>query len=325
MIGYYAHHVGQGHVHRAAAIAEHLPGPVTILSSLPPPTGWRQDWVQLARDDAAPDPEDPTANGTLHWAPLHDAGLRDRMAAIAAWIRHTEPIVLVSDVSVEVALLARLMGIPVVVIALPGTREDRAHQLGYDIADAILAPWPRLATDICRGLEAHARKVHHVGGFSRFDGTKRPPRADRATGRTVLALRGAGGGDHTAMRPPAVPGWRWISCGPGRWVDDPWPALCAADVVYSSCGLGALSDVAAARRPAVLVPEPRPHDEQCSTAHALARAGLAIVLDHEPSPTEWPRVLDRAAQLDGNRWSIWSSGTAAADAAGVIMSAARAS
>jgi hypothetical protein len=214
------------------------------------------------------------------------------------------------------------MGVPVVVTALPGQRDDRAHQLGYDIADAILAPWPALDGGMCIGLERHAHKVHHVGGISRFDG--RAPVEGRHLGDqpTVLALSGTGGGADAVLNPSTIPGWRWTSAGPDNWLDDPWPALCTADVVITNCGLGALSDVAAARKPAVLLPQPRPHDEQAFTARALARAGLGIVLD-QPAGS-WPDILDRAVRSDSTQWPQWSPGHAAADAAAVIVEVARA-
>lgn len=46
---------------------------------------------------------------------------------------------MVVDVSVEVALLCRLAGVPVTVMAMPGERGDAVHGLGYDIADEIVA------------------------------------------------------------------------------------------------------------------------------------------------------------------------------------------
>jgi hypothetical protein len=274
--------------------------------------------MQLPRDDNAGIGGNPTAGGVLHWAPLREPGLRARMALIAAWMQANEPSVLISDVSVEVALLARLMGVPVVVIALPGHRNDPAHQLGYDIADAILAPWPALTDAMCLGLQRHAQKVHHVGGISRFDGRARLDEHRRGDWRTVLALSGAGSSTGMSAMPPTIPGWRLTTAGPENWLDDPWPALCAADVVVTHCGLGTLSDVAAAGKPAVLLPQQRPHEEQEFTARALAQAGTAVVLDREPAPAAWLGILDRAHHSDGSRWSHWSSGHGAAHAAAVI-------
>ena len=72
----------------------------------------------------------PAAHGVLHWAPHHDAGLRGRMALIAQWVADVHPSAAVIDVSVEVAALLRLLGVPVVVVAMPGERIDAPHDAG---------------------------------------------------------------------------------------------------------------------------------------------------------------------------------------------------
>ena len=53
---------------------------------------------------------------------------------------------MVVDVSVEVAILVRLLGVPVVVMAMPGDRIDAPHDLVYQAADHILAAWPESCT-----------------------------------------------------------------------------------------------------------------------------------------------------------------------------------
>ena len=99
----------------------------------------------------------------------------------------------------------------------------------------------------------------------------------------MLVLSGRGGTeltlDELAAAQAETPGWTWTVLGPPgrRWVADPWPLLCAADVVVTHAGQNAIADVAAARRPAVIVPQPRPFDEQATTARALDAAGLAVV------------------------------------------------
>ncbi|MEU1099104.1 hypothetical protein ABZ389_38630, partial [Streptomyces sp. NPDC005877] len=78
MIGYYVHHQGRGHLHRAQCVAAQVAEPVTLLSSLPRPAEWRGPWVPLP-PDTAEDPVDHTARGRLHWVPLHHRGHRERM------------------------------------------------------------------------------------------------------------------------------------------------------------------------------------------------------------------------------------------------------
>lgn len=323
MIGYYVHHVGRGHLRSATCIAAALDDELTGLSSLSRPSGWSGPWIELERDDTAP-ARNPSAHGALHWAPLHDPGLAARMARIAEWIAEVRPAALVVDVSVEVAAFARLMGVPVVVVALPGDRSDPAHRLGYALADAILAPWPAGVGHLDSGLRPWADRVHCVGGLSHFAGRRAavPARGPR---RRVLVLQGSGG---TSVRPAdvaaaaaATPDWDWRRLGPGAWREDPWPELCAADVVVTHAGLGALADVAAANRPAVVIPEDRPHDEQHATVRALADAGLAVTADGWPRDREWPDLLARALERRSD-WRRWGTAGAAERAAQVIAAVA---
>ena len=118
----------------------------------------------------------------------------------------------------------------------------------------------------------------------------------------------------------ATPAWDWTVLGPPghRWVADPWPLLCAADVVVTHAGQNAIADVAAARRPAVVVPQHRPHGEQAATAKALSRAGLASVCTRWPAPARWDGVLAAEADAGGASWGRWSSGTGARRAAAVL-------
>lgn len=315
MIGWYVHHVGAGHLTRARAIAAHLRTDVTGLSSLPRPEGWTGDWVRLARDDARPPTSvrDPTAGGTLHWVPEHDDGLRARTAAVVAWVAAARPELLVVDVSVEVALTARLCGVPVVVVAMPGDRRDRAHATAYDLADHLLAPWPDGAHD-GGWPQAWLDKTWHVGGLSRFDGRARTHRLRAAAPPSVLVLWGRGGRSVTAddvrAAAQASAGWTWRTVGPEATMDDVWEDLCAATVVVTHAGQNAVAEVAAAGRPAVVVAQPRPHEEQLATAAAVDRLGLAVGLSHWPDPGAWPALLAQAVRRGGD-WTGWHAGGAA--------------
>ncbi|MFF3487993.1 glycosyltransferase [Streptomyces sp. NPDC002701] len=335
MIGYYVHHQGSGHLNRARAVAAHCAVPVTGLSTLPAPDDWPWPgrWVRLPRDDDG-DPAafgDVTAGGRLHWAPVRHAGLRGRMARIAEWIGAAAPRLLVSDVSVEVALLARLLGTPVAVAAMRGERTDPAHRTAYDLAELLLAPWPAALPE--PGWPAHwLAKTVHTGAFSRFDGRPRPAagagRTHRSRPRRVLLLMGAGGtdvspGEVKAAR-AATPGWRWTTLGgpDGGWSADPWPALCAADVVVTHAGQNALAECAAARRPAVVVPQDRPFGEQAATGRALTRGRLAVVVPRWPAAEEWPALLERAHAHGGARWPLWAPGNGATHAATALTKTA---
>jgi hypothetical protein len=335
VIGYYAHHHGRGHIQRALCIADHVTGPMTILTSADVDAQDRSAgpacWVDLERDDRERPRGDPTAGGVLHWAPPDDPGLRRRMAGIATWIDQSAPAVMVVDVSVEVTALSRLMGVPVVVVAMPGDRTDRAHRLGYDLAEALLACWP--TTMSAPGWpRSWTDKTCFASAFSRYDTRiETGDVAPRAAGRRRVALLlGAGGtdigGPQVATAIAATPGWEWDVLGgpdPQQWRADPWPALRAADVVVTHAGQNALAEVAAARTPAVVIPQDRPHGEQHATAAALDHAGLAVVRHHWPPPSEWSALLNEAGTRDGRGWASWCPGDGAVRAARFIHAVAR--
>ncbi|MGO4598933.1 glycosyltransferase [Terrabacter sp. 2RAF25] len=328
MIGYYVHHHGLGHLMRFLSVARELRTPVTGLGSMPRPTGWTGPWVHLERDDGADPAEVPTldvtAHRTLHWVPLHDEGLAARTARFTSWLASNRPALVVVDVSVEISVLTRLAGVPVVVVAMPGARADRPHRLAYDLADALLAPWPTGA-HTSGWPEEWRRKLWAVGGISRFDERRRSDDrtqipSDLSAPRRVLLVWGAGGTDVTASdiagARAATPGWQWVERSPRSPSPDLWSDLRAADVVVTHAGQGAVADVAAARRPAVVVPQQRPFDEQGATAAAVARLGAGVGLQRWPrDPGEWPGLLDRAVATGGRGWARWSSGHGAAEAA----------
>ncbi|KUG58680.1 hypothetical protein [Nesterenkonia jeotgali] len=370
MIGWYIHHQGRGHLHRATAVAHAAAARgtrITGISSLAEPADWPSaaGWVQLARDDTPMDdspmpqstgqprggtgdggpdlagldldrPDDggpvqgefraPTAAGTLHWAPLHHPGLRRRSAQLSAWIDHAAPQLLVADVSVEIALLARLHGIPVVTVALPGDRSDPAHRLGYSVSTAVVGMWPAQATGILTGAPA----VQALGGLSRFTPAPRDARpASPSTGHPsaraaaedppleVLVLSGAGGG---AVPPAAVAQLRRalpkarlrVLGGESGWEDDPWKLLQRADLVLTAAGQNSIAEVAASRTPALVTALDRPHQEQQHMLAALECGPWPAVRAPEAGDSAgWDRAVAQVLQLPGADWESWCDGAAA--------------
>lgn len=335
-IAYYVHHQGEGHRRRATAVARELSVPVTGLGTGPAPQGWPGDWVELVPDDDPPVVDralaDVTAGGTLHWVPRHHPGLLRRSRQVVDLLAGERPVLLVVDVSVEVTLLARLCGIPVVVGAMPGDRTDGVHALAYDAAEALLAPWPSAAHPGSGWRADWWEKTWHVGGISVLpgrtghaaaparEGVGPPGAADGTAPRRVLVLWGQGGDplcpEDLAQARAATPGWTWTVRGGGfPPAEDLAADLTSADVVVTHGGQGSVADVAWARRPAVVLAQPRPYEEQDATARALERLGVAAAGYGWPPAHRWPGLLDRALQRGGERWSVWGADGAVAAAA----------
>ncbi|HKV19293.1 MAG TPA: glycosyltransferase [Mycobacterium sp.] len=327
MIAYYVHHHGRGHLNRALSICAQLDEPVVFLSSLPRPQEVRDRdmWVRLPMDipDANSETADVTARGRLHWAPLHVDGLARRSAKLLQTLVATRPRRVVVDVSVEVSLLARLAGVPVTVMAMPGDRTDAAHRLAYDLADSIIAPW---SVDVHRpdSLIDHSDRTHFVGAISRFDGAQEQRSSGAASSQPVaLLLAGAGGtevpADALDQLRSALPRYRWVAAGGvAAWIDDLWPTLVAADLVVSHAGQNAIADIALCGKAAIVIPQHRPFGEQHATARALAETGMAVVTEAWPALRDWPDLASKAASLDSRRWKAMNVHGAAARAAAVI-------
>ena len=308
MIGFYAHHHGSGHVHRCRAIMAALDRPAQLLSTDPSAD------VVLVDDAGASISGDRDAHGTLHHVPPGHAGLRGRMAQIAAWIDENRPAAFYVDVSVEVALLVRLMGVPVITLAMPGVRDDAAHQLGYRQAAAIIAAWPNWVP-LPEHLRAHGPRVHQVGGISRFRGVEDVIDGD------VVVLSGRGGSGWTRGQWDAVqeacPDRSFRFLGGDTAVADPLRYLAGARVVVTAGGQNSVADIAVADTPALVLPQERPFAEQHATAALLDAAGLAVVRSQFPAAADWPDLLDVTNSLD-SRWIRWQTSGAAQRAADVI-------
>lgn len=322
MIGYYVHHRGSGHRHRALAIARALGEPVTGLSSAAAPDGWTGEWIELPLDTDVAPPVDPRAGERLHWVPKGSRGLRERMGILSAWLVDAQPEAVVVDVSVEVAALVRLHGIPVITVAQPGDRRDPAHQLGYDLSEAIIAPWPRGFDPLITSPGA-AAKVRPVGTISRVD-ISPAPTTDR---NGVVVLRGYGGtGEGPLERAVSDLRARGVEVADATGSSEQIAqSLRAASVVLSHCGQNAVAEIAATRTPAVLVADDRPHEEQRTFALALQRFGAPAVVfaDAPSSDVDWSEAVRTSAALDGEGWSRFATGEGAETAAQVIREIAR--
>lgn len=316
-VGYYVHHHGHGHWRRAQAIAECLECPVTLIGSNLPPLPAPLQRLDLPADTAPGMQVERFA--TLHYAPLAVDGLRERMALLADWMNRHWPCLLVVDVSVEVALLARLLGIPTVYIRQHGQRDDPAHLQAYACASTLLAPWPALMESLDAERPDSAGIVRHTrysGWLSRCpQGRNAAPEPGR-----VLVIIGQGG---TAMGvrelqglARACPGYRFRVMGlaPDHGplsganlidlghVPDPFNELCHAEIVIGSAGDGVVSEVASLGCRYIAIAESRPFDEQLHQARRLQTLGLAIGLDAWPAAEYWPQLLERASALDPTQW-----------------------
>ncbi len=313
--GYFVHHQGRGHAERCAAIVRALPRsrPVTLFCARPDilpamgreveiiaipslfePTGAERsaDWV------ATPD--------TLHCAPLGWPGIRQAMAQMTAFFASADPVLMICDVSAEVAQLARICSVPHVKILQHGDRTDAGHRAAYDGAAGLIVPCDeRLAQP--DWTPAMRSKAVFAGGLG-IETTRLDRAAARrrlglpATGQIVVVLSGGGGSGFAAaplaLGARAMPDATWITLGqvardwhatePANlthkgWVDTVPDHLAAADLVVASTGNTTCQQILASGTPWIAIPEWRYFDEQVAKARALDTAGVAIHLPALPA------------------------------------------
>lgn len=313
-IGYYVHHHGDGHRQRAIAIAHALGGGVTLLG-----TGLAGRTDNLPQLDLA---DDRSANGafdgrdhgerpsSLHYAPIDHEGLRQRVAQVTDWIAKTRPSLFVVDVSVEIAMLARLASVPTVYVRLNGRRFDRAHLDAFRAAAGLLAPF-HADLDDDRTPQAIRRRTYYAPGIVE----KGLPATVEE--KVILVVIGRGGGPSDGARwadaALAVPDIHWRVIGPCTvppfvpsnlalrgWVDNVPQMISSAAIVVGGAGDGVVGSVIANRRPFICLPEQRPFGEQIGKGRRLAALGAAVVSETWPSPDRWPGLVRAALALQPN-------------------------
>ena len=89
--------------------------------------------------------------------------------------------------------------------------------------------------------------------------------------------------------------------------------------MIAHAGLGCVADIAAAQRPAIIIAQRRPFDEQVATAQALARARAGR--GHRragPICDAWPALITAARAIEPDRWTRWQTAGSAARAAQAV-------
>lgn len=348
-IGFYVHHHGRGHAYRTQEIIAHLRGSAFVFGS---DLSVFEDFdsQQLISELLPPD-TNQTASHTkdwpevLHYAPLGIPTIRNRVYKLVRSFEKYDLDLLVIDVSVEVALLARLCGLPTVYSRQHGYRQDAAHTTAFRSATSLLAPYPQdwEEPETPKWIQD---KTFYAGGFSRLaDQELSTNEAKKRVGfsshqKHVVVMTGFGGEEEpyqllneTARHNTQ---WQWWVLGPispsASFPDNlhylgvqsnPYPYLKGADVVIASAGNNTVMELAQIKAHYICIPEARPFDEQLSKARLLARKNAALVLPQWSNPEVWKSHLQQAQQTDTNALHSIIADRAAQQAAQHIKEIAR--
>jgi predicted glycosyltransferase len=317
-IAYYIHHHGSGHVMRAIAICQALHGcNITFLGSklhdyqeLIPA---HINCIHLPMDvPASTDAHYNQGNSVecFHYAPLNIKGQRDRNKLMTQFFSEVYPLLLVVDVSAEVALLARICSVPIIVVRQHGNRTDLPHLYAYQSASALLAPYPQwMHRDRNSSLTS---KTIFTGGFSRYEPFNFTVSSEEPF--FVVILTGTGGTsiNHEFVKHLAILCSLWTFAVIGisnsavladvpdnvkfyGHVSNPIELLKKAQIVIGNAGHNTVMEMASLNKRFIVIPEDRPFDEQREKACILEEERLAMVVHPDDLfVTKWEELLQRA-------------------------------
>ncbi|GHE35905.1 glycosyltransferase [Sphingobacterium griseoflavum] len=324
---YYVHHHGAGHITRAIAIAKELLAhddcTITFLGTgLSAYADEIPESVNLIELPADLPTESDRYQRTeslshLHYSPLNVAGLLNRNHMIVDHFQREPHTLCIVDVSCEVAQLARLCGIPTVVIRQHGQREDLPHQLTYESAACIIAPY---AKSMSAALEEgrYDEKTLYSGGFSRFCDVAAPTVENE---NQLALLIGKGGTSFDAkwvneLRRQLPDHFTLHILGNLDIADsydnlvvhghvaDPLAIIQQSAIIFCNAGHNTVMEMASLRKRMVCIPASRPFNEQNVKAEHLERLQLALVIREEQLfRTDWNDIIHQARGLDTGRWS----------------------
>ncbi len=303
MIGYYAHSHGSGHCNYAQMFSRVFGDTMTVFTDRKYSFEDNVHVVRLPNEDtdgtefdraAFPEPR------ALHYAPLNLRKITERNCSLLDEIIRKDIKLLIVDVSVEIAMLARTSSVPYAYVRLHGNRSDIPHLNAYEGASFLLAYFPEEMED--RDTPKWIRKkTVYLGFLSRYmfgsEISQRPIEFKRQGKPILLHISGFGGSlplDFSGLSSR----YDIYSVGPGRIrsqhsqivsigvVKSTKPFIEHADVILAACGSNTISEILSLGKTFVAVPENRPYEEHEVAAKNLNRLAWATKL------TDYPRIYE---------------------------------
>jgi len=229
-----------------------------------------------------------------------------RAKALAEAIILYQPKVLYCDGVPELAIMARSMGVPVVLVHLPGNiMNDPTQIFAHQLADHIVAHFPFFLE---QEHYEYKSKTFYSGYLSKYSGDN----AEQPTGSEedqVTILLGYENYDQTILKNiTADSTTKFVIIGNKQSYDLGSNCQQLGTVkninkaiggkrVITAVGQNTIAELLSLNKQLVLLPEPRPYDEQNVHAKVLAEKGLALLAHDDLSPAQWQKLLAEAKLL----------------------------
>lgn len=226
-----------------------------------------------------------------------------RARALAEAIERHKPKAFYCDGVAELAIMVRGMGVPVVFVHLPGNvMNDPTQVFAHELADHIVAHFP---ASLEQANYQFASKTYYSGYMSQYAG-RGLTRGNRSDSRNITVLLGYDNYDVSVLKnitkdqntPFTIVGNKLDydlnkNCTLLGSVKDVSEAI-AGDVVISAAGQNTIAELLSLGKRLVLLPEPRPYDEQVVHATVLANHHVALLAQETFSAEQWQNLLQKA-------------------------------
>jgi len=224
-----------------------------------------------------------------------------RAKALAEAIERCKPKAFYCDGVPELGIMVRGMGVPVVLVHLPGNiMDDPTQVFAHELADHIIAHFPSFLE---QADYQFASKTYYSGYLSKYAGRSLK---ESKPSDNVTVLLGYDNYDLSVLKNitkyqsttfTIIGNKQKYDLGKnclqlGR-VEDISKAI-VGEIVISAAGQNTIAELLSLHKSLILLPEPRPYNEQVVHANALANENVALLANETFSAEQWQNLLQKA-------------------------------
>ena len=226
-----------------------------------------------------------------------------RAQALAEAIGYHKPKAFYCDGVPELAIMVRGMGVPIVIVHLPGNvMKDPTQVFAYEIADHIVAHFPSVVE---QANYAFVFKTYYSGYMSKYSKVKVNSTVHSSIDHVTILL-GYNNYDESVLKNITKDqDTSFTIVGNKRDYDldknciqlghvKDISQVISGDVVISAAGQNTIAELLSLGKRLILLPEPRPYDEQKVHADMLANQNIALLAEETFSAKQWQNVISRA-------------------------------
>jgi UDP-N-acetylglucosamine:LPS N-acetylglucosamine transferase len=225
-----------------------------------------------------------------------------RAKALAEAIEHYKPKAFYCDGVPELAIMVRGMGVPVVLVHLPGNvMNDPTQVFAHELADQIVAHFPAFLEQPDYRFTS---KTYYSGYLSQYAGYKSTP-SEQFDNLPVTILLGYDNYDVSVLKNITEDqntqftiignkqnydlNKNCIQLGPVKDISE----AITGDIVISAAGQNTIAELLSLGKRLILLPEPRPYAEQAVHAQVLADQKVALLAQESCSAEQWQNVIQK--------------------------------